>query len=284
MLIKDKDILVQNEDNIAAEDKLRPAPKGIDKEHMHEAWGDAFDYYLRGITAKYLQFRGRATRLEFWGFAVVSSLLYLPLYRLGDYIDMPLLPYYYALATLIPSFAVTARRLHDTNKRSALYLAVTAVLMAFMFINPTYASVPALAWAVVMIKLLSKPTDDEDGLYGEKNKDDEIYGSDNEPIIAKFRFLALVMSAIWIIATGVLFDNWSREAEQKGTIELIYEEVEALAQKENLSADEILKAQTAMKQILRQLQGQAISEKKKQELIMQAVQSVKNAATSGNGE
>lgn len=283
MLIKDKDILVQNDDNAAA-DVRRPAPKGIKKENMREAWGDAFDYYLTGITAKYLQFRGRATRLEFWGFAVVSSLLYLPLYFLGDFTNIILLPYYYALATLIPSFAVTARRLHDINKRSALYLAVTAIMMVLMFLNPSYAFVPALIWTVVMVRLLSRPTDENEGLYGERNEDDEIYGSDNEPIIAKFRLLALMMSTIWIIATGVLFDNWSREAEQKGTIEQILEEVETMAQKEQLSDADVLQAQNAMKKILRQLQGQAISEKKKQELISEAVHSVKKAISAGGGE
>lgn len=283
MLIKDKDILVQDEDKEATAVQA-PAPRGINKENMSEAWGDAFDYYLTGITTKYLHFRGRATRLEFWGFAVVSSLLYVPLYFLGDFTDIILLPYYYALATLIPSFAVTARRLHDINKRSAMYLAITAVLMVLMFLNPAYTFVPALVWAVVMVRLLSKPTDEEEGLYGEKNEDDEIYGADNEPIIAKFRLLALMMSGIWIIATGVLFDNWSREATQKGTIELILEEVENKAQNDNLSADDVIRAQNAMRQILRQLQGQAISEKKKQELILQAVDSVKKTMAAESGK
>lgn len=281
MLMKDKYILAQNIDEAENGSRQRPAPKGIKRENMSEAWGDAFDYYLRGITAKYLQFRGRATRLEFWGFAVVSSLLYLPLYFLGDFSGIKLLPYYYALATLIPSFAVTARRLHDINKRSALYLAITAVLMALMFLNPVYAFIPALVWAGVMVKLLSKPTDEDEGLYGEKNEDDEIYGEDNAPIIAKFRLLALMMSGIWIIATGVLFDNWSREATQKGTIEQILDEVELLAQKENYSPEDVMRAQGVMRKILKQLEGQAISEKKKQELIMQAVQSVKNATSGG---
>ncbi|MCM1324483.1 MAG: DUF805 domain-containing protein [Acetobacter sp.] len=279
MLIKDKDILAAKDDNDAQEITQAPARRGISKENMSEAWGDAFDYYLRGITAKYLQFRGRATRLEFWGFAAVSSILYIPLYLLAQFTDMLLLPYYYALATLIPSFAVMARRLHDTNRRSAVYLAVTAVLMVFVFLNPMYAFIPALGWVVVMVRLLSKPTDEAEELYGEANEDDEIYGSDNEPIIAKFRLLAVMMFGIWIIATGVLFDNWSREALQKGTINQIYEDVEAMAQKENLSPEDVVKAQSAMRAILKQLQGQAISEKKRQELIEQAVKSIKNMPT-----
>ncbi len=279
MLIKDKDILVQDESS-AEDAPKRPAPKGIAKEHMREAWGDAFDYYLRGITSKYLQFRGRATRLEFWGFAVASSLLYIPLYFLGYYADVPMLPYYYACATLIPTFAVTARRLHDINKRSALYLALTAVLLGLYFVVPQYAILPLIVWAVVMIRLLSKETADEEGLYGERNEDDEIYGSDNQPIIAKFRNLAIMMSAVWLIATGVLFDNWSRQAEQKGTIGLILEEVEKAALQQQLSPQDINKARSEMIKILKQLEGQAISEKKKQELVLQAVKNVMNAGNA----
>lgn len=278
MLIKDKDILVQEEKSDNNE-SLRPNQRGIAKEHMSEAWGDAFDYYLRGITTKYLQFRGRATRLEFWGFAVVASILYIPLYFLGYYADVPLLPYYYALATLIPTFAVTARRLHDINKRSAVYLAVLAVLLALYFIVPQYTVLPMVIWAVVMTRLLSHQTVEDDGLYGEANDDDEIYGSDNEPIIAKFRLLTLIMSAIWLIATGVLFDNWSRQAEQKGTIEQILEEVEAQALKEHLSLEDVEKARLTMISLLKQLQGQAISENKKQELILKAVRSVLSTTT-----
>lgn len=276
MLIKDKDILVnKNEEETLEATQQAPLPRGVDKAHSKEAWGDAFDYYLRGITTKYLQFRGRATRLEFWGFAAVASILYIPLYFWGMFVDVPMLPYYYAIATLVPTFAVMARRLHDINKRSAIYLAITAVLIAFCLFNPMYALVPIIIWAVILVRTLSKETYTDEGLYGEPNEDDEIYGADNQPIIAKFRTIAVLMSVIWFIATGVLFDNWSRQVEQKGVIEQILEDVEAGAKKDSLSPKDIEKAQNAMIGLLKQLDGQAISEKKRQELILKAIQSVK---------
>lgn len=276
MLIKDKDILAQN-DTSSIDAPQAPAPRGIAKEHMREAWGDAFDYYLRGITSGYLKFRGRATRLEFWGYAVVASLLYLPLYGFGQFAEMPMLPYYYALATLIPSFAVMSRRLHDINKRSALYLAVMAGLLIFMFIAPVYAILPLIIWSIILIRLLSRPTYTEEGLYGDANEDDEIYGSDNEPIIAKFRLLAIMMSCIWLIMTGVVFDNWSRQAEYKGTRNQILEEVEAMAEKEQLSAEQTELAKKMMEELFKQLQGTAISNERKQELILRAVEQAKNS-------
>ncbi len=121
MLVKDKDILVEDPEKKDGDNAEKsPAPQKpqrpkIKKENMRAAWGDAFDYYIRGITEKYLLFRGRASRLEFWGYAAAAGIMWIPLYFVGEYAEMPLLPYYFALATLLPTVAVTARRLHDIN-------------------------------------------------------------------------------------------------------------------------------------------------------------------------
>jgi uncharacterized membrane protein YhaH (DUF805 family) len=60
---------------------------------------------------KYVEFNGRASRSEFWWwtlFVIVASLLADALLRrLGGVVT---------LATLLPSIAVTARRLHDINR------------------------------------------------------------------------------------------------------------------------------------------------------------------------
>ena len=114
MLMKDKDILSQgNSDNMSNE--LVNNKNLINKENMRKAWGDAFDYYFRGITENYLFFHGRATRLEFWGFMLASLIFFFPLYAIGSYVDVPLLAYYFSLVTLIPTFGVMVRRFHDIN-------------------------------------------------------------------------------------------------------------------------------------------------------------------------
>lgn len=80
---------------------------------------------------KYADFQGRARRSEFWLFTlmlyVVSIVLYVPMLAFGG--DMQttgeinpvagifmLLLVVFSLGTLIPSIAVTVRRLHDTNR------------------------------------------------------------------------------------------------------------------------------------------------------------------------
>lgn len=276
MLIKDKDILVQKETDNTNSANAAPVRNGIKSENMSSAWGDAFDYYLRGITAKYLQFGGRATRLEFWGYAVAASLLYIPLYFLGDYVDQPLLPYYYALATLIPAAAVATRRLHDINKRATLYLVITAALGVGCFLALTYAILPMLVWMFYLAGVFTKETYADDGLYGEPNEDDEIYGSDSLPIIRTFRLIAVVMSIFWLGFSLVKFDDWSRQSEQKGNIELIMEKVETLAEESSLSPQQVDAAKLEMKNILKQLQGKSVSEQQLKDYIKQAVQRGQN--------
>ena len=85
---------------------------------------DLIQNYI-GVLKKYAEFSGRARRRELWLFVlcniiisiVVSILGFIPV--LGKIIYVLYL--LYTLAILIPSLAVGARRLHDTNK-SGLFL------------------------------------------------------------------------------------------------------------------------------------------------------------------
>lgn len=83
-------------------------------------------WYLM-VLRKYAIFKGRASRREYWMFSlfnfifVCPYLIYIYIYGeqgapLADTIFL-----IYALATLIPSLAVTIRRLHDSNKTGWLY-------------------------------------------------------------------------------------------------------------------------------------------------------------------
>ena len=79
---------------------------------------------------KYAVFHGRARRREFWLFTIINTLIGLVLASLdgtfrpsGAYGALTGL---YALATLIPSLAVSVRRLHDTD-RSGWWLLISLV-------------------------------------------------------------------------------------------------------------------------------------------------------------
>lgn len=75
------------------------------------------EWYLK-VLKEYANFNGRARRTEFWMFVlinlVVSILLSIVDGMLG--FQFGLLSNLYALAMLVPTLAVGARRLHDTGR------------------------------------------------------------------------------------------------------------------------------------------------------------------------
>ncbi|MBT62039.1 MAG: hypothetical protein CML13_02355 [Puniceicoccaceae bacterium] len=72
--------------------------------------------------AKYAVFSGRARRKEFWGFCLVSGIIGFILGFIEGYlgiapdVEESVLAGLYWLLILLPSLAVSVRRLHDTNR------------------------------------------------------------------------------------------------------------------------------------------------------------------------
>ena len=81
------------------------------------------EWYL-GPLKKYAEFSGRASRKEYWLFALWN----LPIMVVLGLISETLF-WLYSLGILLPSLAVGARRLHDTN-RSAWWLLLSIVPLA----------------------------------------------------------------------------------------------------------------------------------------------------------
>ena len=87
---------------------------------------------VRTCLAKYANFKGRATRAEYWWFflavllgSAATSLFTLKIYTL------------FSLATLLPMIAVGARRLHDTNRSGwwqLLALVPFGVILVIVFL------------------------------------------------------------------------------------------------------------------------------------------------------
>ncbi|WP_237068560.1 DUF805 domain-containing protein [Microbulbifer guangxiensis] len=101
-------------------------------------------WYLK-VLRNYTNFHGRAQRREYWFFVLFNLLIALMLSTIdgvtGLYSEeygVGLLSGAYALLVLLPSLAVTARRLHDTGRTgwwilvSLIPLVGYLVLLAFM--------------------------------------------------------------------------------------------------------------------------------------------------------
>ncbi|HHQ4780712.1 DUF805 domain-containing protein [Aeromonas veronii] len=97
------------------------------------------NWYI-SVLKQYAVFSGRARRTEYWMFVLCNVIVMLLLGMVDKLIggDNELISSIYSLAVLLPSLAVAARRLHDTD-RSAWWLLLglipiigTLVLIYFM--------------------------------------------------------------------------------------------------------------------------------------------------------
>ncbi len=93
--------------------------------------GSPFDIYKSVLTKKYADFTGRARRAEYWwfvliNFVVIFSLLVLTIILSGSNDSLTglggIIYAVYALGVILPSLAVTVRRLHDTGKSGWMLL------------------------------------------------------------------------------------------------------------------------------------------------------------------
>ncbi len=105
----------------------------------------SFTDSIKFCFAKYADFNGRARLPEFWWFALFCFGSALALEFLNTYVS-----WLFSLATLLPSLAVGARRLHDTNKSGWLQLLWL---------------IPILGW-IAMIYFLIVQGDAGDNQYG----------------------------------------------------------------------------------------------------------------------
>ena len=107
------------------------------------------NWYLE-VLKKYAVFSGRARRKEYWFFVLFNIIIGLALtfidFSTGLYdveSEIGLLSSLYSLAVLVPSIAVTIRRLHDTSRTGWWFLIAfvpiigVIVLLVFMVFDST---------------------------------------------------------------------------------------------------------------------------------------------------
>lgn len=96
---------------------------------------------------KYAVFSGRASRSEFWWFALANATIVFALSTIANNADqLSFLPTLWSLATFVPMLALATRRLHDTNKSGWWLFGYYAILIVafIVFIAALVASVFSL--------------------------------------------------------------------------------------------------------------------------------------------
>lgn len=109
-----------------------------------------------GVFKKYAQFSGRAGRREYWMFVATNVLLSLVLGIVDGITGIPVLGLLFMLVALLPSIAVTIRRLHDTN-RTGWWMLVACV---------------PIVGAIVLLVLMALPSTRGSNAYGETPRED----------------------------------------------------------------------------------------------------------------
>lgn len=147
-------------DGLPRSTSARPTPSPIPPQAAYD--GEAYYHphgfveAFRTVLGRYAQFQLRARRREYWWWvlfyflvgmtlSIVDALLFTP-----DLAEVGVLSNLFGLAVLIPTLAVTARRLHDIGRSGWWQL---------------IGLVPILGWAL-MIWWLTRPSDPDDNRYG----------------------------------------------------------------------------------------------------------------------
>jgi uncharacterized membrane protein YhaH (DUF805 family) len=117
--------------------------------------GDEVNWYLKALR-QYADFSGRARRKEYWLFLLINIIIAVILGIVDGAIlgSSGVLGLIFALGILIPSFAVAARRLHDTG-RSGWWLLIQFV--------------PVLG-SIVLIVFFCLDSEEKDNQYGPNPK------------------------------------------------------------------------------------------------------------------
>lgn len=119
----------------------------------------SFPKAIKKAFRDYAVFSGRSRRSEFWWFALFNTVVtvglqfaFFTISVITGLVWVKFLVYLYSLATLIPSFAVAVRRLHDTGRSGGW--TVGLFFSAFPMIPTLPLAVwNGYIWAVVILSL-----------------------------------------------------------------------------------------------------------------------------------
>ena len=103
--------------------------------------GATFAQAVQRFFQRYAQFRGRASRSEFWWWYLASVIIEIVLRGLGSQSSaFALLAGLFGLAVIVPQLAVGARRLHDTNRSGWWQLLALIPIVGWIILIVWWAS------------------------------------------------------------------------------------------------------------------------------------------------
>lgn len=95
--------------------------------------------YKECMTSKYLSFKGRAPRMEYWSFALIYFVIYMGLGMIEGLLYIP--PFFsglFVLFSLLPALGVYVRRYHDLGKNAWFAFLPFLYFIAFIASFPIF--------------------------------------------------------------------------------------------------------------------------------------------------
>lgn len=125
---------------------LNPA-MAAEREQYSDSMG-LFNVYTFVVFKNYLNFRGRATRREYWGFIFVNFLISC-VATIGGAFIMPFGANIYSLLVALPSIAVMFRRLHDVGRSGWWYCwSIVSLIPYFIVIGCFFWGLHSIAQSI----------------------------------------------------------------------------------------------------------------------------------------
>jgi uncharacterized membrane protein YhaH (DUF805 family) len=125
------------------------------------------NWYIE-VLKKYAVFKGRARRKEYWYFTLVHLIITFLLTMLDGHLSgeqkIGWFSIIYAFAIILPCFAVTARRLHDTGRNG--WWILLSFLGVLEVISPLLGNILGTVGIIVLFILLLQPSEPGTNRFG----------------------------------------------------------------------------------------------------------------------
>ena len=116
--------------------------------------GTPFEWAARPIK-RFTDYRGRAPRAEYWWFYLAATVVQLPIMWVESLLETELVSLVYSFLFLIPWFAVSVRRLHDTDRSGwwigGFFIAITLVAVSYTVGELANEAALPSAWTIVAL-------------------------------------------------------------------------------------------------------------------------------------
>lgn len=133
-------------------------------------------YAYNVVKNHYVDFKGRATRADFWYFQLYMFIVLFIIGFIFGLISMPIVPSLISLALILPALGIAARRLHDIGKSG--YWLLISIIPGILFFAVISISVNLalifnylqLAANIYLLVLFCMKSEDKDNAWGKAAK------------------------------------------------------------------------------------------------------------------